>query len=238
MGEQCSTTGRRASRAFAALLPAALTAGCAATGANLPTETADGLQLQPNTRFEAVYLRPGADFTIYDEFGLAPCQVSFKKNWLRDQNSNRVDLTNRVTQKDVDRIRDGLAKLCDEQFKQALLEDPAYTLVESFSEGEHVLVLEPAIVNLDITAPDVRSANVSYEYTTSSGEMTLALAAVDGTTRQTVAEVADRREETDDGTLQWTNSVTNRSDAERILGMWADQLRDGLDHLVRGQQEQ
>lgn len=240
MGEiNAVDAGRRlygcAPRPMALLLGAALIAGCTAAKPNLPTETADGLQLQPDTKFAAVYLRPGADFSVYQKVGLDPCKVSFKKNWMRDQNQDRIDLTNRVTQQDVDRIRTELAKMCDEAFRDALLEDPAYTLVETFNQGDEVLIVQPAIVNLDITAPDTRSPNVSYEFTTSSGEMTLELAAADATTQQVLAEIADRREEADDGTLNWTNSVTNRSDAERILKLWATQLRAGLDHLVHGQ---
>lgn len=217
---------------LALLTGAILLAGCA-TGSNLPTETVDGLQLQTDSEFSAVYLRPDVDFTVYQKIGITPCHVSFKKNWMRDQNNDRLDLTDRVTQKDVDRIRDALAKMCDEQFRAALLEEPAYELVESFSEGESVLIVQPAIVNLDIAAPDLRSASSSYDFTTSSGEMTLALAALDGTTHQTLAEVADRRRDANDNTLQWTNSVTNRSAAIRVLKIWTSQLRAGLDRLTR-----
>ena len=62
---------------------------------------------------------------------------------------------------------------CDEKFREALLADPAYKLVDAFSDGEAVLILRPSIIDLDVNAPDMQSANVSRSYTTSAGEMTL-----------------------------------------------------------------
>lgn len=202
---------------------------CTTTGASVPTETHDGLTLVPNTRFQGVYRRPDADISGYTELGLAPCEVAFKKNWLRDQNSNRMDLSNRVTQKDVDQIKDSLSETCDEQFRAALLEDPTYKLVDAFDDGEEVLVIHPSIINLDISAPDVRSTGRGQSYTTSSGEMTLSLELTDATTGEILARAVDKRRGMDQNRLQWTNSVTNRADANRVLKRWAKILREGLD---------
>lgn len=215
-----------------------LAGGCSTTSSQtqLPTETADGLQLQQQSNAGAVYVRPGVDFTEYQKVGLAPCQVSFRKNWMRDQNQDRLGLDNRVTQRDMDRIISGLSEECDKFFREALLQDPPYDLVESFQQGEPVLVIVPAIVNLDVTAPDLRTAGRSYSFAASAGEMTLVLDVIDGTTRQSLAQVADRQQDPDfGGTIQWTNSVTNRSDADRILKAWSSRLREGLDRVVRSQ---
>ena len=152
---------------------------------------------------------------------------------MRDQNSDRMDLNNRVTQEDVDRIKDRLSADCDKYFRQALLASPAYPLTDQFDRGENVLVLRPAIINLDINAPDVRSTGMSRSYTTSAGEMTLVLEAVDGTTGDTIARVVDRHRAMDTGHLTWTNAVTNKAEADRTLLRWADQLRSALDELTR-----
>ena len=160
--------------------------------------------------------------------------MCFKKNWVKDQNSNRMDLSSRVTQKDVDKIKDSLSAACDEKFRAALLEDPAYTLVDTFTEGEHVLVLHPSIINLDINAPDVRSASMSRTYTTSSGEMTLKLELEDATTGATIARAIDKRRGLDTNRLQWSSSVSNSAEANRVLSRWAKILREGLDE-ARGQ---
>jgi hypothetical protein len=204
-------------------------AACSTSGAKVPEELRDGLTLVPDTKFQEVYRSADADLSSYTEIGLAPCKVAFKKNWLKDQNSNRLDLSNRVTQKDVDRIKDSLSESCDEQFRAALLEDPAYKLVDTFADGEHALIVRPSIVNLDINAPDTRSTGMSRSYTTSSGEMTLSLELEDATTGATIARAVDRKRGMDDSRLQWTNSVTNSADANRTLKRWANILREGLD---------
>jgi hypothetical protein len=197
--------------------------------ATVPEQTHDGLTLVPGSKFDQVYKKSGADLSSYQEFGLESCEVAFKKNWQRNQNQNRVDLSNRVTQQDVDRIKDSLSASCDEKFREALLESPAYPLVENFSDGEAVLILRPSIINLDVNAPDVRSTGMSRSYTTSAGEMTLSLELVDGTTGEVLARAVDRRRGTDTGMMQWTSSVSNKADADRTLRRWASVLREGLD---------
>jgi len=212
-----------------ALFAAALLSGCTTPA---PQETHDGLVLQEGSKFQQLYLLPGADLSSYSAIGLASCDVAFRKNWLRDQNNNRLDLSSRVTQKDVDKIKDGLGEHCENYFREALLESPPYNLVESFDQGEAVLVVKPGIINLDINAPDTMSPGMSRSYTTSSGEMTLSLELQDGTTGQTLARITDRRRGMDTGRLEWTNGVTNRADADRTLKRWAGMLRDGLDSAM------
>lgn len=212
-----------------------LTCGCASQS-NLPEETANGLQRVDDAKVGALYVRPGVDFSSYSKIGVVPCEVSFRKNWMRDYNRDEIDLDNRVTQKDVDRIRSTLAAECDKYFKAALQEEPAYTLVESFNQGEPVLIIAPAIADLDVNAPDLQTPGMTRTYTTSAGGMTLLLEAMDGTTRQVLAEVADRQEDLSMGdTLEWTSSVTNRSEADRILRSWAKQLREALDRTIRNE---
>ena len=200
-----------------------------ACATEVPQQTADGLQLQPDTEFQQVYLLPGADLSSYEAIGLSSCEIAFRKNWLRDQNDSRLDLSSRVTQKDVDRIKDMLGEECNTQLRAALLEAPAYPLVEDFDNGEQVLVLYPSIRNLDINAPDTMSAGMDRSYTTTAGEMTLVLELRDGTTGQVLGRVMDKRKDIDSGRMQWTSSITNRAAADRILKRWANMLRDGLD---------
>lgn len=218
---------RPAKTLLVSLVCTGLLAACA--GNQPPAVTHDGLVLDKSITRAEVYKKPGASLASYDEYGLVPCQVAFKKNWLRDQNQNRLDLSNRVTQRDVDRIKDQLSADCDRYFREALLQSPPYTLVENFSEGEEVLILRPSIINLDVSAPDVMSAGMSRTYTTSAGEMTLFLEVIDATTHEVLFRVVDRQRAMDTGRLEWTNSVTNRADADRALRRWASQLRQALD---------
>ena len=202
-------------------------------GTTPPPESFDGLVLVPNTRFAEVYRRPGIDLSTYDAFGLSSCEVAFRKNWQRDQNNSSINLSNRVTQRDVDRIKDALGAQCEETFRKALEQSPAYPLVDKFDDGEPVLVLRPAIINLDINAPDVMTAGRQRNYTMEAGQMTLLLEMVDSTTGEILVRVVDRRRDSRSGRLEWTNSVTNRADAQVILNSWARQFREGLDEVAR-----
>ena len=215
---------------FSVIALAATLASACATQA--PQETHDGLMRQADTRFQEVYLLPDADISIYATFGLTDCDVAFRKNWLRDQNTSRVDLSSRVTQEDVDKIKDRLGEQCEDYFREALLEAPPYTLVDEFDNGEAVLVVRPSIINLDINAPDTMSPGMSRSYTTSAGEMTLMLELADGTTGQTLARIVDRRRGRETGRMQWTNGVTNKADADRALKRWASMLREGMDRVT------
>jgi hypothetical protein len=218
-------------RTFCITICLLVVSACASTQSTAPAVTSDGLQRIADTTFDDVYQRPGVDLSDYTEFGVEDCRVSFKKNWLRQQNENRLDLSDRVTQRDVDRIKDRLGELCTEKFVGALLAEPAYNLVDAFADGEQVLVLTPSIINLDINAPDTMSAGRSRSYTTSAGEMTLSMDVSDATTGEVLYRIVDRRRARDTGRIEWTSSVSNKAEAERTLNRWADLLRQGLDSV-------
>mgnify|MGYP003626228599 CR=1 FL=1 len=210
----------------------------ACAGSDFSRESAlshDGLERVSGHDFAEVYLRPGADLGHYQHLSLSACEVSFRKNWLRDQQRDSRALASRVRQEDADRIRQHMASACDEHFRAALEREPAYDLVEEAPNGEDVLLLRPSIVNLDIHAPDVQGAVRSRSYTTSAGEMTLNLELVDALTGEVQARVVDRRRGVEQSRLQWTNSVTNRAEFRRILRRWADLLRDSLDRVRAAQ---
>ncbi|MGB1142615.1 MAG: hypothetical protein ACPG1A_17075, partial [Halioglobus sp.] len=128
-----------------------LLAACA--GSTAPEVSHDGLVRDTSVKHADVYRKPGASLADFNEYGLQPCRVSFRKNWLRDQNRASMNLSNRVTQQDVDRIKDTLSAECDRHFRGALEEPPPFTLVDNFDDGEPVLVLQPAIIDLDVAAP-------------------------------------------------------------------------------------
>ncbi|MFU8765068.1 MAG: DUF3313 family protein [Haliea sp.] len=206
----------------------------ACTSNDFSRETAltyDGLQRVDGHDFAEVYLRPGADLAHYQHLALSECQVSFRKNWLRDQQRDSRTVSSRVRQEDADRIRQRIASACDEHFRAALERAPAVDLVEVAPNGEDALILRPSIVNLDIHAPDVQGATRTRSYTTSAGEMTLKLELVDALTGEVQGRVVDRRRGVEHGQLQWTTSVTNRAEFERILRRWADLLRDSVDRV-------
>lgn len=97
--------------------------------------------------------------------------------------------------------------------------------------AEDVLVLRPAIINLDITAPDTMSPGMTRTFTASAGEMTLYMEFFDSTTSAILGRVVDAEASRDLGGVQISNRVTNIAEADRILRKWADILRQKLDEV-------
>ena len=202
---------------------------CATT--EIPDVTHDGLVRNPDAAAGYVYVKPGVDPVEYQSFSVVPCDVAFRKNWLRDQNAARRSPSQRVKEKDMESIRTKLAEMCTEEFNSVLLTAPSYELVPLEEAGATTLVLKPHIIDLDVVAPDVQSPSMSRTYTTESGEMTLFLEIADASTGETLYRIVDRRRNLRSMRLQWSNSVTNTAEARSILNAWGKQFRDGLDRV-------
>ena len=212
---------------------ASLLLGACSGVSTAPEISHDGLRLQANSAMSGtVYAREGVDLTLYDKFTVDNCSVAFRKNWQRDQNNSSRSLNDDVSDADMNKIRTTLATLCDEQFSNVLSDAPAYTVVAGDAVDAATLMLKPSIVNLDIAAPDVQSSSLTRSYTTEAGEMTLFLEVADASTGEILYRVIDRRRETNTGQLQWSNSVTNLSDARRALSYWGKSLRKALDQVA------
>lgn len=207
------------------LILLATIASTAADEAQLPAVSHDGLVLQKGKVAKVLYVRPGVDFSHYKRFAILDCPVAFRKNWERDQASS----INRVTQKDMDDIKAGLSAEFRKVFIDELQSKGGYTIVES--GGEDVLVLRPAIIDLDVTAPDTMSPGRSYTLTESAGAMTLYLELYDSVTSQILVRAVDREASRGMGRIQWSNRVTNRAEADKVLRRWASALRERLDEV-------
>ena len=118
-----------------------------------PDFTIDGLERIDSRAFQHIYVLPDADPYSYEYFRLEPCDVEFRANWLRDQNRTRLSLNDRVHEEDMERIRQQLSVTCLRTFYEVLQQDPPYTLVGDENPGQPVLLIEPRIINLDVTAP-------------------------------------------------------------------------------------
>lgn len=199
-----------------------LCAFASAVGAAQPEQTsADGLQLTPGKNVEMLYTRPGASLAGYTQAAILDCYVAFRKDWARDQNDTGI----RVTAADMDRIKKNLA----DEFRKVFvgeLTKAGYAMTDT--GGDDVLILRPAIIDLDVTAPDNMSAGMGRTFSTSAGSMTLYLELLDGATGQIIARAVDRRNASDMGVMTWQDSVTNKADADRQLQKWADLLVKAL----------
>jgi hypothetical protein len=108
-----------------------------------------------------------------------------------------------------------------------VLEEGGYELVNE--RAEDVLMIKPAIINLDITAPDTLANKGGHRYSESAGEMTLYLELYDSATDDLIAKAMDLQTDRQTGYFQWQTRVSNRAAASRILTVWANVLKDGLD---------
>ena len=85
------------------------------------------------------------------------------------------------------------------------------------------------IVDLDVTAPDIQSSGITRSFSESAGEMTLNLELFDSLTDDKIAKATDRKRDNYRGYMEWRTSVSNRSDARRMMTAWAKALTSALD---------
>ena len=209
---------------IAAALLMVVVAGCASTQRG-PTEW-DGLVRQSGTAFGAVFVKPDAEIPSYSNIILAPASVQFARNW--DPNRGGRSLSRRLDTADIVAIKDNLATMFGEIFREELAAGGYQVVTEP---GPDTLLVVPAIVDLYITAPDNITAGRSRTYTANSGRMTLVLELRDSVTGETLARVVDSRSGRNSGFMTITDRVTNTVDARRAIRVWAQALRSGLDSL-------
>lgn len=185
----------------------------------LPEESPEGLKLVPKTKVSAVYLRDGVSFAGYTKVAILDCYVAFKKNWKRDQNEGPNPF--KVSDSDITRIKTELA----DEFKKVWTKEltaKGQTVVTT--TGPDVLILRPAIIDLDVGAPATMEPGITHTFSASAGQATLFLELYDSVTSELLARIYDAETVDDMGFISVRNSVTNRADADRMLKKWADLL--------------
>jgi len=195
-----------------------------------PDVTEDGLHLYKQTKERLAYVRPGATFTQYKKVTLLDCYVEFSKDWVKDYNRDQRDPSRQIRDSDLDRAKSALQKDFKRIFTEELQEGGRYQVVDS--GGPDVLVLRPALINIEVNAPDLMTAGRSVTYVESAGAMTIYLELWDSASNTLLARVMDGQVDPS-FYRQRSSSVTNRAAAERMMRRWADELRSRLD-LVRG----
>ncbi len=205
-------------------LAASMVIGCNSTNpTNAPQVSPEGLELKKSTRSTLAYKKEGVDFSEYDKVQILPSTVAFKKNWKRNYNREQSSLTTRMRDNDVIRIKTGVAKLFDEVFKEEFGKAADFPLVDTVSSN--TLVIRPAIIDLDVAAPDIQSSVNVKRYATEAGQATLFLELYDGVSGEILARIVNASVAGDDSHYQWATRVSNRADAKRMIRKWAKALR-------------
>jgi hypothetical protein len=207
-----------------------LTFGCAllffAAQGEAATDAWDGLNRVQSTRFDAVYLLPGADFRPYTKLMIDTAEVAFHKNWMRDYNRSTNDLSRRVSERDLKRAADDVRKRFDEIIRKSFM-DAGYALVAA--PAPDVLRLSTAVINVEVAAPDVNAFTRSYSLYT--GEATVVLEARDSTTGALLGRAVDRREAGMMNNPGRRTKATNRTDFSILFRNWAKSAVDGFSRL-------
>lgn len=197
----------------------------AAAKKSLPEVSSDGLHLLKHTKVRAAYAKPGASLDQYSTVKILDCFVQFKKNWQRDYNLDEVGLEGRVTDKDMERIKKQLSLEFTKVFSRVLTKG-GHQVVDA--TGADVLLLRPALVNLDVTAPDTMRAGMGNTYVASAGQMTLYLELYDSATSTLLGRIIDPEAGHNGGIAMAANRVANMAEADQILTHWAKLLDSHL----------
>lgn len=202
----------------------------AAAQENPATTSFDGLVKVDSAKAPMAYIDPDADFSVYRRIAIVEPYVAFRANWRRDQN---LDYGKVVRDSDMERIKRDVASLFREVFIETLEADNGFEVVSA--GGEDVLLVRPAIIELDITAPDLRSATRSANIITSAGSAVLYIELYDSLSGAILGRAADGQvSQRMGGSLNWSNRVTNAREARKMFGGWAQRLRDFLElHFVK-----
>ena len=189
-----------------------------------PKTTVDGLNLIEGTKMALVYAKPGVDLSQYNRIFLLEPQVAFTKNWLKTQNS----IPNQTVRKeDMERIKKDLAELFMEVFRQELQNNGGYVLVDGVADD--VLIVRPAIIDLDVFAPDTPGTARSRSAIPSAGTMTLYMELIDSVTGDMLVKAMDNKFDRTRTRIQAQNRIRNEGAAREMLSNWANVLRLALD---------
>jgi hypothetical protein len=185
----------------------------------------DGLKLVENSKVAKAYIDPEADFSVYKRVKILAPYVAFRSHWKRDQNRERP---HRLKSSDIERIKRDVAALFDKVFKEELEAHDGYQVVEVI--GDDVLLLRPAIIDVDISTPDTLDSERGHTYSTSTGAATLYIELFDSVSGQIIGRASDRQNiRKSAGSIAWTNRATNTADGRRLFRSWAGLLRNFLD---------
>ncbi len=204
---------------------ACLALSFSASAAKKPPTEWDGLTKVKIKGIDTAYVRPGADFSIYNKIIIEPIHVAFHKDWDKESTFYKQKLTTAQ----LEDIKTRLAKLAEETFAEQFSKDGGPQIVTE--PGPDVLRFSSAIVDLWPRAVDTQEPGRNYVFTTSAGSAVLFAELRDSETDQLIGRVLDGREARNSGTMRWTNSVENTAEARAKVRDWGRILRKRYDAI-------
>lgn len=182
---------------------------------------------------DTLYMREGASVSGFKTVLIHTPTVSFRDQWLRQQNRMHPSPQERVRPEDVEKIEEEIATDLIERFSRELVQ-AGFTVTDTVAEG--VLELSPAIVDLDVFAPNLsyrqsgrRVSRSSMQVNTAelANEMILQLRMVDGGSGALIG-VAEDRLQSRRVTSNIGNDITDRAATAVTMDRWAAKLVKAL----------
>jgi hypothetical protein len=187
-----------------------------------------GLERVDDAEVGVAYIDPKADFSVFKRVAISDPYVAFRANWRRDQNRNRI---RPITTGQMDRIRATVASLFKEVLTETLEADDGYEVVEVADYD--VLLVKPAIIDLDFNAPERGVGGASTTVSASTGSATLYLELFDSVSGDIIGRAADRQDASTNRHFGLAGEALAEAQARRIFEGWASTLRGFLDAHYR-----
>ena len=181
--------------------------------------TADGLERVASRKSAGVYRLPGATFTQYRRLILEPLTVSFVKNW----EESHPD----ISAGEIKRIREEAARMFREEFTRELIKRGKYEYAND--AGADVLIVTPAVTDLDIPAPDSNDLD-KRSFAPRSPSMTITGEMRDASTGKLVGRVIKFAggERYGFHELREANRGTNAFETRVDYAVWVQVFREAL----------
>jgi hypothetical protein len=186
--------------------------------ADPPEVSEDGLVRVESSRKVGVYRAPGIPFTQYRRISVAPIPLSFARGWLR-ANKN-------VNEADRERIRSDLVRTFRDELMAELVDRGGYALTDQAAPD--VLLVQPAIQELDISAPDAGLTPGTRTYVNTAGSMKLVIELRDAASGVLVARIIDYEHARESHQLQLANQTSNAEEARIAFANAARHTREAL----------
>lgn len=202
--------------------------GCSSNNpTNAPQLSPEGMALEISTRSTLAYKKEEVDFSTYNKVQILPSKVAFKKNWQRNYNRSQSSLSRRINDQDVIQIKEKVANLFDDVFKEEFGHDDTFPLVNKVTSN--TLVIRPAIINLTVTSPAINTSSNMNTYISEAGKATLFIELYDGVSGEILARIISASVAGDHSYYNWASRASNHADAKRMIKTWAEKLKVAFD---------
>lgn len=218
-------------RLLTPLFAALIAVGCASGPATIQTGpdaevTFDGLHRVDNSKADEAWARPDFDISGYTK--IMPVRTGIRYRRATNEGRTSMDRSRGGPYFIDDNARAKFEALVSEVFREELAKVERYTFVTE--PGPDVMILSAGLIDVWSNVPPDNIGGRSDVYLRTIGEATLVLELLDSETATVLARSVDRRAaENIGGSLQESNSVSNKSEVRRLIRFWATRLREGLD---------